>query len=251
MPDRVHERTADQAQPEHGDAVEARSSTALRGGCGRRGTSTVSRCAAERLPATGAAVSGSYFAGDRSAGRSGSEVGGTAWLRGGGVPRRRAVAGRAAAARPCSSDLGVLLQALRSQPPEGGPFVIASVDDEFFVIARQDGPRIQLLLSDLTASVEYPLAEQVLDAAGRGPARRRRARRGVAGRRPRPVRRPRLSRGRDGTDPRRHGRLSRRDAGDDRRRASGSASPTPRATAVGAGRHGDATSPRCVDAARR
>jgi putative tRNA adenosine deaminase-associated protein len=66
-------------------------------------------------------------------------------------------------------DLGVLLQALRSQPPEGGPFVIATVDDEFFLIARQDGPRISLLLSDLTASVEYPLAEQALSRLGEDP----------------------------------------------------------------------------------
>jgi putative tRNA adenosine deaminase-associated protein len=66
-------------------------------------------------------------------------------------------------------DLGVLLQALRSQPPEGGPFVIATVDDEFFLIARQDGPRISLLLSDMTASVEYPLAAQVLARLGEDP----------------------------------------------------------------------------------
>lgn len=66
-------------------------------------------------------------------------------------------------------DLGVLLQALRSQPPEGGPFVIATVDDEFFVIARQEGARISLLLSDMTASVEYPLAEQVLNRLGEDP----------------------------------------------------------------------------------
>jgi putative tRNA adenosine deaminase-associated protein len=67
------------------------------------------------------------------------------------------------------SDLGVLLQALRSQPPEGGPFVIACVDEEFFLIARQDGARISLLLSDLTASVEYPLAEQALARLGEEP----------------------------------------------------------------------------------
>jgi putative tRNA adenosine deaminase-associated protein len=67
------------------------------------------------------------------------------------------------------SDLGVLLQALRSQPPEGGPFVVATIDDEFFLVARQDGPRISLLLSDMTASVEYPLAEQVLNRLGEDP----------------------------------------------------------------------------------
>jgi putative tRNA adenosine deaminase-associated protein len=66
-------------------------------------------------------------------------------------------------------ELGVLLQALRSQPAEGGPFIVASVDDEFFLIARLDGVRISLLLSDLTAAVEYPLAEQVLDRLGEDP----------------------------------------------------------------------------------
>jgi putative tRNA adenosine deaminase-associated protein len=66
-------------------------------------------------------------------------------------------------------DLATLIGALRAQPPEGGPFVIACVDDEFFVIARQDGARISLLLSDLTASVEYPLAEQALARLGEEP----------------------------------------------------------------------------------
>jgi putative tRNA adenosine deaminase-associated protein len=66
-------------------------------------------------------------------------------------------------------DLGVLLQALRSQQPEGGPFVVACVDEEFFLIARLDGARISLLLSDLTASVEYPLAEQALARLGEEP----------------------------------------------------------------------------------
>lgn len=66
-------------------------------------------------------------------------------------------------------DLGVLLQALRSQSPEGGPFVVACVDDEFFLIARLEGARISLLLSDLTAAVEYPLAEQALTRLGEDP----------------------------------------------------------------------------------
>ncbi len=66
-------------------------------------------------------------------------------------------------------DLGALLSALRSQPPEGGPFVIACVEEEFFVIARQDGVRISLLLSDLTAAVEFPLAEQAMRRLGEDP----------------------------------------------------------------------------------
>lgn len=66
-------------------------------------------------------------------------------------------------------DLRALIAALRGQPPDGGPFVVADVDDEFFLIARQEGARISLLLSDLTASVEYSLAEQVLQRLGEEP----------------------------------------------------------------------------------
>lgn len=66
-------------------------------------------------------------------------------------------------------DLGLLVSALRSQPPEGGPFVVANVQHEFFVVARQDGARISLLLSDMTAAVEFPLAEQALARLGEEP----------------------------------------------------------------------------------
>ncbi|MDT4919154.1 MAG: hypothetical protein QOI15_56 [Pseudonocardiales bacterium] len=66
-------------------------------------------------------------------------------------------------------ELGVLLAALRSQPPEGGPFVIASVEDEFFLIARQEGRRTMLMLSDLTAAVEFSLAEQAMARLGEDP----------------------------------------------------------------------------------
>lgn len=66
-------------------------------------------------------------------------------------------------------DLSVLLSALRSQAPEGGPFVVACVEEEFFVVARQEGRRISLLLSDLTAAVEFPLAEQAITRLGEEP----------------------------------------------------------------------------------
>lgn len=66
-------------------------------------------------------------------------------------------------------DLGLLVSALRSQSPEGGPFVVANIDREFFVVARQDGARVSLLLSDMTAAVEFPLAEQVLARLGEDP----------------------------------------------------------------------------------
>lgn len=67
------------------------------------------------------------------------------------------------------NDLGVLLSALRSQPPEGGPFIVADVEEEFFLVARLDGARISLLLSDLTAAADFPLAAQTLERLGEDP----------------------------------------------------------------------------------
>ena len=66
-------------------------------------------------------------------------------------------------------ELTVLLQALLSQPPENGPFVVAAVADEFFVMARQSRAHTNLMLSDLTASVEFRLAAQVLTRLGEDP----------------------------------------------------------------------------------
>ena len=74
-----------------------------------------------------------------------------------------------AAAAAVLDDLGVLLPALRSQPPEGGPFVVACVDDEFFLIARAGRAAHLAAAVDLTASVEYPLAEQALARLGEDP----------------------------------------------------------------------------------
>src|ERR1700749_454266 len=66
-------------------------------------------------------------------------------------------------------DLSVLISALRSQVSDGGPYVIASVDDEFFFIARQVGPHTVLLLSDMTAWVEDPPGAQALERLGEDP----------------------------------------------------------------------------------
>jgi putative tRNA adenosine deaminase-associated protein len=68
-----------------------------------------------------------------------------------------------------TGDLGVLLQVLRAQPPDGGPFLIACVPEEYFVLARQEGRRVSLVLSDLTAAVEFDLAEQVMLRLGEDP----------------------------------------------------------------------------------
>ena len=56
-----------------------------------------------------------------------------------------------------------IIHALRQQPSIGGVLGLTAVGDDFFVITRVSGGNISVFLSDLTASVDWPLAKQVLE----------------------------------------------------------------------------------------
>jgi putative tRNA adenosine deaminase-associated protein len=62
-----------------------------------------------------------------------------------------------------TKNLDGLIQALRQQPGIGGVIGLAAVADDFFVALRVLGSQVSVFLSDLTAAVDWPLAEQVLD----------------------------------------------------------------------------------------
>jgi putative tRNA adenosine deaminase-associated protein len=62
-----------------------------------------------------------------------------------------------------TENLDGFILALRQQPGIGGAIGLASVGDDFFVALRVIGSQVSVFLSDLTASVDWPLAEQVLD----------------------------------------------------------------------------------------
>jgi putative tRNA adenosine deaminase-associated protein len=62
-----------------------------------------------------------------------------------------------------AENLEGLVQALRQQPSMGGTIGLAAVGDDFFVALRVIGSQVSVFLSDLTASVDWPLARQVLD----------------------------------------------------------------------------------------
>ena len=55
------------------------------------------------------------------------------------------------------------IQALRQQPGIGGAIGLVAVGDDFFVSLRVLGNHVSVFLSDVTASVDWPLARQVLD----------------------------------------------------------------------------------------
>jgi putative tRNA adenosine deaminase-associated protein len=61
-----------------------------------------------------------------------------------------------------TADLNGFIHALRQQPSVGGTIGLAGVGDDFFVAVRVIGGQVSVLLSDLTAAVDYSLARQVL-----------------------------------------------------------------------------------------
>jgi len=62
-----------------------------------------------------------------------------------------------------TEDLQGLIHALRQQPSIGGTIGLVAVGDDFFVALRLLGGQVSVFLSDLTASVDWPLARQVLE----------------------------------------------------------------------------------------
>jgi len=65
-----------------------------------------------------------------------------------------------------TGDLDDLIAAVQQQPGEQGAFALVDVADEFFVVVRVQYGRVRLLLSDVTAAVDWDLATQVLEHLG-------------------------------------------------------------------------------------
>ncbi|MCX6460034.1 MAG: tRNA adenosine deaminase-associated protein [Actinobacteria bacterium] len=61
-----------------------------------------------------------------------------------------------------SESLDSIINALRSQPGEGGSLALVSVAEEFFLIVRVFGAEPRVLVSDELASLDWPLAAQAL-----------------------------------------------------------------------------------------
>jgi len=62
-----------------------------------------------------------------------------------------------------TEDFAGLIHALRQQPSMGGTIGLVAVGDDFFVALRLLGDEVLVFLSDVTASVDWPLARQVAD----------------------------------------------------------------------------------------
>ena len=62
-----------------------------------------------------------------------------------------------------ATELTVLLHALGQLPSDSGTLGMVSVDEDFFVLIRVTGAQTRLLLSDVGAATESPLALAVVD----------------------------------------------------------------------------------------
>ncbi len=62
-----------------------------------------------------------------------------------------------------ATELPVLIHALAQLPSEVGTVGMVSVDEDFFLIARVSGSHVRLVLSDVGAATESPLAMSVVD----------------------------------------------------------------------------------------
>jgi putative tRNA adenosine deaminase-associated protein len=62
-----------------------------------------------------------------------------------------------------ATELSVLIHALAQMPSEVGTIGMVSVEEDFFVLARVSGSHARLLLSDVGAATESPLAMSVIE----------------------------------------------------------------------------------------
>jgi putative tRNA adenosine deaminase-associated protein len=62
-----------------------------------------------------------------------------------------------------AADLDGLAVELRRYPGDGGSLGLVSVDEDFFLLVRVLGAETRMLLSDVTAATDWPIARSVVD----------------------------------------------------------------------------------------
>jgi putative tRNA adenosine deaminase-associated protein len=60
-------------------------------------------------------------------------------------------------------DIDTLTTELRRWPGDGGALGLVSVDEDFFLVVRVLGERVKILLSDVTAATDWPIARSALE----------------------------------------------------------------------------------------
>ena len=66
---------------------------------------------------------------------------------------------------PDPHDIAQIITRLKSQQTNGGSIALIGIDEEFFILIRVLGAHISLFLSDATAALDYPVAEELMEIA--------------------------------------------------------------------------------------
>ena len=61
------------------------------------------------------------------------------------------------------TDIGIVLDALRAHQVDGGALAMIAIDDSFFIVIRQVGEDMKMMMSDALAALEYEIAAEVLE----------------------------------------------------------------------------------------
>jgi len=65
-----------------------------------------------------------------------------------------------------ANDLDGLIEVLRRVPGDAGAVGVVSIDSDFFLVVRVRGRKVELLLSDVGAALDWPIARDAADFLG-------------------------------------------------------------------------------------
>ena len=60
-------------------------------------------------------------------------------------------------------DIGLIIDALKSQQTNGGALALIAIEDEFVIIARALGDQMQMMISDITYALDYEVAAELVE----------------------------------------------------------------------------------------
>ena len=60
-------------------------------------------------------------------------------------------------------DIGLIIDALRSQQTNGGAIALIAIEDEFVIIARVLGDQMRMMISDITYALDYEVAAELVE----------------------------------------------------------------------------------------
>jgi putative tRNA adenosine deaminase-associated protein len=60
-------------------------------------------------------------------------------------------------------DIGLIIDALKSQQTNGGAIALIAIEDEFVIIARVLGDQMRMMISDITYALDYEVAAELVE----------------------------------------------------------------------------------------